>query len=252
MADTLVAEWGEHDILTLTLNRPERRNAVDAQLLGALAATLRKEMDRAGAIVLRGAGDVAFSAGYDLAQLTGTATDLDADRVIGDAVDAMRRCPAPIIARLHGHCHGAGVELALNCDLRIATPALRMSVPAVGLGVVYRYEFVARLVQTCGLARTSDLLLGMRELGGEEAYGWGLVTDVVRADELDARVRAEAERLSTSPRAGVRGTKASLNLVAGRGVAPEDLERAREFRAEAAASPERLEALRHRQKKVGG
>jgi enoyl-CoA hydratase len=252
LADTLVAEWGEHDILTLTLNRPERRNAVDVQLLGALAATLRKETDRAGAIVLRGAGDVAFSAGYDLAQLTGTATDLDADRVIGDAVDAMRRCPAPIIARLHGHCHGAGVELALNCDLRIATPALRMSVPAVGLGVVYRYEFVARLVQTCGLARTSDLLLGMRELGGEEAYAWGLVTDVVRADELDARVRAEAERLSTSPRAGVRGTKASLNLVAGRGVAPEDLERAREFRAEAAVSPERLEALRYRQKKVGG
>ncbi len=250
MPETLLHAWGEHDVLTLTLNRPQRRNAVDPELLTALAEALRTEGDRAGAVILRGAGDHAFSAGYDLARLTGTARDLDADGVIGRAADALRACPAPVIARLRGHCHGAGVELAMNCDLRIASPDLRMSVPAVGLGVVYRYPFLARLVQTCGLARTADLLLAMKELDGERAHEWGLVTEVVPAAEIDARIEKLARRLASSPRAAVRGTKASLNLLASRGLFAGDLELAQRLRAEAAASPERQEALRRRQKKV--
>ena len=192
MSDSLLREWGDEGVLTLTLNRPGRRNAVDPELLSALARALREEGERAGAVILRGAGDEAFSAGYDLSRLTGTASDLDADGVIGEAANALRECPAPVIARLRGHCHGAGVELAMNCDLRIASPDLRMSVPAVGLGVVYRYQFVARLVQTCGLARTADLLLAMPELDGERAHAWGLVTELVPATDVDARIEKVA------------------------------------------------------------
>ena len=249
MPESLLVEWGEHDVLTLTLNRPDRRNAVDPELLGALADALREHGGRAGAVILRGAGDAAFCAGYDLSRLTGTDTDLDADRFIGDAVTAIRQCPAPVVARLTGHCHGAGVELALNCDLRPATRELRMSVPAVSLGVVYRYQFVARLVQICGMARASDLLLGMRELDGETAMAWGLVTEVVEQSGLDANVRAAARKLATAPRAAVRGTKASLNLLAARGANNEDNELAQHLRAIAAASPERREALSRRRKK---
>ena len=249
-ADSLLLDWGEHEVLTLTLNRPDRRNAVDPELLGALAAALRQEGGRAGAVVLRGAGDDAFSAGYDLSRLTGTDKDLDADAVIGEAAAALRDCPAPVIARLRGHCYGAAVELALTCDLRVASPDLRMAVPAVSLGVVYRYQFVARLVQMCGLARASDLLLGMQELDGERAHAWGLVTELVAASEVDARVNALATQLARAPRTAVRGTKASLGLLAARGIDADDLEHARSLRAEAAASPERLEALRRRQKKV--
>ena len=234
----------------MTLNRPERRNAVDPDLLAALTQTLDEHGDRAGAVVLRGAGDVAFSAGYDLAHLTGTASDLDADQAIGGAVAALRRCPAPVIVRLGGHCHGAGVELALNCDLRIATHDLRMSVPAISLGVVYRYELVARLVQICGMARASDLLLGMRELSGEEAHSWGLVTEVVPRSELDMRIANTAERLATAPRAAVRGTKASLNLLAERGVVRQDAQFAHRLRAAAAANSERQDALRRRKQKL--
>jgi enoyl-CoA hydratase len=249
---TLLSEWGTDGVLTLTLNRPDRRNALDPELLSALAEALRTEGERAGAVILRGAGDDAFSAGYDLSRLTGTAQDLDADGVIGAAAGALRGCPAPVIARLQGHCHGAAVELAMNCDLRVASPELRMSVPAVGLGVVYRYEFVARLVQTCGLARTADLLLAMPELDGARAYAWGLVTEIVPSAEIDARVQALARRLATAPRAAVRGTKSSLNLLAARGVVPDDLHAAQRLRGEAAASPERQEALRRRQRKVTG
>ncbi|HEX2646211.1 MAG TPA: enoyl-CoA hydratase/isomerase family protein, partial [Candidatus Dormibacteraeota bacterium] len=194
-------------------------------------------------------GDMAFSAGYDLSRLTGTETDLDADRYIGDAVEAMRTCPAPVIARLQGHCHGAGVELAMSCDLRIATPGLRMSVPAVSLGVVYRYEFVARLVAICGLHRAADLLLGMQELDAETAREWGMLTEVVAASEIDARVYATAEKLADAPRAAVRGTKASLNLLLSRGIAAEDMTDAQRLRTAAASSPERHEALQRRRAK---
>lgn len=249
MSESLLHEWGEHDVLTVTINRPERRNAVDPELLLALALALRSEGSRARAVILRGAGDEAFSAGYDLSRLTGTAEDLEADHHIGEAAAAIRACPGPVIARLEGHCHGAGVELAMSCDLRISADRLQLSVPAVSLGVVYRFPFVARLVQICGSARTSDLLLGMPTLDAETAYQWGLVTEVVPAALLDARVAAVAERLATSPPAAVHGTKASLNLIERRGVAGEDLLEAQQLRAEAASSPERKEALERRRKR---
>src|SRR5437867_4217836 len=157
--------------------------------------------------------------------------------------------PAPVIARLAGHCHGAGVELALTCDLRVAAPTLRMSVPAVGLGVVYRYEFVARLVLMCGLARASSLLLGMRELDSGGADAWGLLSERCEASQLDARVRALAEKLATSPRSAVGGTKASLNLPVTRAVDAGDLQQAHLLRATAASSPERQQALSRRRKR---
>jgi enoyl-CoA hydratase len=249
MTEALLREWGAHDVLTLTINRPDRRNAVDPEILDALAEALRTDGERAGAIVLRGAGTEAFSSGYDLSRLTGSIEDLDADRHIGDAAAALRACPTPVIARLQGHCHGAGVELALNCDLRIATD-LRMSVPAVGLGVVYRYPFVARLVQICGIARASDLLLGMLELDSDTAWAWGLVTEVVATDMLDHRVAELAQRLALSPRPAVEGTKASLNLLDHRMVTGEDLAQAHEIRTRAAASPERKAAIERRKQRI--
>lgn len=249
MTESLLVEWGAHDVLTLTINRPARRNAVDPEVLGALAEALTSEGERAGAVILRGSGDEAFSAGYDLSRLTGTESDLDADRFIGEAVKAMRECPAPLIARLTGHCHGAGVELALSCDLRVGTPTVRMSVPAVGLGVVYRYEFVSRLVLMAGLSRAASLLLGMRELDVETADAWGIFTDLCEVEELDSRVNGLAEKLATSPRTAVLGTKASLNLLVARQVNADDLGSAQRLRSAAAASPERKEALDRRRKK---
>ena len=249
MTETLLREWGDRDVLTLTINRPERRNAVDPELLSALADALRTDGERAHAVILRGAGDEAFCAGYDLSRLTGTQDDLEADRFIGDAVKAIGDCPAPVIARLSGHCHGAGVELALTCDLRVGAPGLRMSVPAVSLGVVYRYEFVARLVLVCGLSRAATLLLGMEELDYESARSWGLLNLVTEQPDLDQRIGMLAEKLATSPRAAVRGTKASLALLAARMVNAEDMHVAQRLRAEAAGSPERREALSRRRKR---
>jgi enoyl-CoA hydratase/carnithine racemase len=249
LSDRLLAGWSENDVLTLTINRPEQRNAVDPELLSELSSALSEHGDRAGAVILRGSGDEAFCAGYDLARLTGTAADLEADGYIGEAVAAIGGCPAPVIARLAGHCHGAGVELALTCDLRVASPSLRMSVPAVSLGVVYRYEFIARLVAMAGAARASSLLLGMQTLNLEDASAWGFVNFSAAESELDGKVRDLARKLATSPRAAVRGTKASLNLLLARAIDQADFEVAQRLRAEAASSPERKQALDRRRKR---
>jgi enoyl-CoA hydratase/carnithine racemase len=246
----LRSEWGTHDILTLTIDRPDRRNALDPELLTALAAALRDDGERASVVILRGAGTEAFSSGYDLSRLTGTVDDLEADHYIGEAVTALRACPAPVIARLQGHCHGAAVELAMSCDLRVAADDLRLSVPAVSLGVVYRFQFLARLVQICGLARASDFLLAMPELDAGKAAAWGFVTEVSPGPEIDNRVNALAEKLAASPRTAVRGTKASLDLLARRAVSGEDLLLAQQLRSAAAASPERLEAVARRKQSM--
>src|SRR5260370_26905449 len=147
VAEFVLREWEPHDLLTLTINRPDLRNALDPELLTALAEALRDDGERASAVILRGAGTEAFSSGYDLSRLTGTVDDLEADRYIGEAATALHSCPAPVIARLQGHCHGAAVELAMSCDLRIAAADLPLSLPAVSLAAGYRFQILARLGQ---------------------------------------------------------------------------------------------------------
>src|SRR2546430_17671997 len=110
MTDSLLVEWGEHDVLTLTLNRPERRNALDPELLIALAESLDSHGDRARAVILRGAGVDAFSAGYDLSRPTGTPPDLGADGLLGEGGRPFPPGPAPGNAPPpRGRCGAGGV-----------------------------------------------------------------------------------------------------------------------------------------------
>src|SRR2546430_12828558 len=122
MTDSLLVEWGEHDVLTLTLNRPERRNALDPELLIALAESLDSHGDRARAVILRGAGVDAFSAGYDPSRLTGTPAGLEADRFIGEAGHALSPCAAPGLGRPRGRFSRAGGERRGHYCVRIGPP----------------------------------------------------------------------------------------------------------------------------------
>lgn len=202
-------------------------------------------------MVLRGAGGAAFSAGFDLDQIHGAESDLDADESIGKAVDAMLACSAPVIGLIQGHCHGAGVELALNCDLRIAADDLQLSLRAVSLGVVYRYQLVSRLVDIAGVGRAADLLLAMPVLGASEAHAWGLVTEVVQGADIDGRTREVAGMLASAPRSAVEGTKASLVMAARRTDLSVAVELSRVWRRAAVASPERRAALEAAKRRLG-
>ncbi|HEV2030467.1 MAG TPA: enoyl-CoA hydratase/isomerase family protein [Candidatus Dormibacteraeota bacterium] len=251
MAADLRVDWWSERVLVLTIDRPKRRNPVDHELLSALATELETNGAKAGAIVLRGAGGAAFSAGFDLDQIHGTEADLDADQSIGRAVDAITSSPAPVISMIQGHCHGAGVELALSCDLRVAADDLQLSLQAVSLGVVYRYQLISRLVEIAGLGRAADLLLARPVLGAPEALAWGLVTEVVPAGDIDRRTRELAEMLAASPRSAVEGTKASLQLAARHEPRENAMDQTRLMRRHAAVSPERRTALEAAKKRLG-
>jgi enoyl-CoA hydratase/carnithine racemase len=251
MTADLRAGWWSKNVLVLTMDRPRQRNPVDRELLAALASELETNGQKAGAVVLRGAGGSAFSAGFDLDQLHGTEADLEADQAIGMAVDAIRSCPAPVISMIQGHCHGAGVELALSCDLRLAAADLRLSLRAVSLGVVYRYELVSRLVEIAGLGRAADLLLAMPVLRASDALAWGLVTEVVASRDIELRTRELAEMLAAAPRSAVEGTKASLVLAARKLNGAAALEESGRWRLRAATSPERRAALEAAKKRLG-
>jgi enoyl-CoA hydratase/carnithine racemase len=251
MADDLRVDWWSERVLVLTIDRPKRRNPVDHELLAALAIALETDGARAGAVVLRGAGGAAFSAGFDLDQIHGTEADLDADQSIGKAVHAITSSRTPVISMIQGHCHGAGVELALSCDLRIAADDLQMSLQAVSLGVVYRYELISRLVEIAGLGRAADLLLARPVLGAREALAWGLVSEVVPAADTDRRTRELAEMLAASPRSAVEGTKASLQLAARNEPRERAVQQTRLLRQKASISPERRSALTAAKKRLG-
>lgn len=251
MSAHLGIDWWSAGVLALTIDRPERRNVVDHGLLAALAAALEREGARARAVVLRGAGGEAFSAGFDLDLLEGSETDLEADLAIGRAVEAIMSCPAPVIAMIQGHCHGAGVELALTCDVRMAASDLKLSLQAVSLGVVYRYELVSRLVQLAGLGRATDLLLMRPTLDAGTALAWGLVSQATAAGEVEARTRELAEAIASLPKSAVEGTKASLVLAARQAAAGIPMGQVLEWRRKAIASGERRAALDAAKKRLG-
>jgi enoyl-CoA hydratase len=180
----------------LTIDRPQRRNAVDA----ATAAELRRGLDQfeaddgARVLVLTGAGGEAFCAGADL-----KAIDLDVDDP-GGPMGFTRRTPAkPTIAAIDGWCLAGGLELALWCDLRIATPKSvfgcferRWGVPLIDGGT-------QRLPRVVGLGRALDMILTGRAVAAEEAEGIGLLTEVVAPGQHLDRALELAERLAAFP-----------------------------------------------------
>jgi enoyl-CoA hydratase len=182
--------------VVLTIDRPERRNAVDAATARALRAGLERfeADDEARALVLAGAGGEAFCAGADL-----KAMDLDVDDPAGPMGFSRLAASKPTIAAIDGWCLAGGLELALWCDLRVATPAStfgcferRWGVPLVDGGT-------QRLPRVVGLGRALDLILSGRAVGAEEAERIGLVTAVTTPGGHLERALALAEALAAFP-----------------------------------------------------
>lgn len=164
--------------LTLTLNAPERRNALSFELLEALATSLEKLPDEIGAVVLTGAGG-AFSAGADFRELTGTEIDVDIDNAVERAAQAIITCKVPVIAAIEGACMGAGAHLALSCDARIAGTGSFLHIPAVKLGILYSpasLEWLSRSYPRDSVRRL--MLLGER-FDAEAARDAGFFSRVV-------------------------------------------------------------------------
>ena len=186
---------------TITLNRPDQRNALNLEcwrLLEACAATIAADSS-IRVVLLTGTGTEAFSAGADIGEFATSRRD------VADATDYGERCeavfaawqalPQPVVARLHGYCLGAGFELALCADLRLASDTLRCGVPAVQRGFGVSLGDLERLRAVTSAHWAKRLLLTGEELTAAAAHQCGLLDLVVPAAELDAAVEAVVRRL---------------------------------------------------------
>lgn len=189
------------DIATVTLNRPDRLNAVDKAMWQRLSAIMA-EVAGDGAIrcvIVCGAG-AAFGAGADVAEFTSEretpAKAAAYAEVMGAALRALRDCPAPTVARIHGACAGAGLEIAIRCDLRIAAEGSRFGAPVQRLGIAMPYPEIAALIELVGPGTALEILLEGRLFGAREAYERGLISRVVADASLAEEAQVTARRIA--------------------------------------------------------
>ena len=201
-------------VATITLNRPDAMNALNAQLRAELRQVLKALARDATSrvVVLTGAGR-AFCAGADL---RGGASEREFRRVIVDEynpiIEAMRELPKPIIAKVNGAAAGAGLSLALAADLVVAAESARFVVAFHRIGLVPDSGLTRVLVRALGRHRAFELLLGERHLDAAEAAAVGLVAASVPDARLDEVVDDLARRLAAGPTAGIALTKRLVNL----------------------------------------
>ncbi len=251
MADEVLTErLDDGTIGSVTLNRPDRHNAMNRALSGQLTATLHA-LDRdpaVRAIIVRGAGERAFSSGADLYEMRASRTEAVAPEESGSSVGTAIEAPAtlakPVIAMIHGYCIGGGCELALACDLRIADDRARFGIPAAKLGVVLDVAEVRRLYEAVGGAVAKEMLFTGRMLDAREALAVGLTNQVVAPDELYDTVIALARQIAANAPTTVASVKALINGMI-EGVGAEELAACRaRFAAHAARGNERDEGVR--------
>jgi enoyl-CoA hydratase/carnithine racemase len=206
----------------LTLDRPERRNALSPRMLIDLHEALASwgGEDEIRAVVIRGAGEKAFSAGYDISAIPTDVTPETASRLrdrnpLQLALESAKHFPYPTIAMLNGHCFGAAVHLALCCDLRVGADDIAVGIPPARLGVVYPHEGIAQVAQVVGMARAREIFFTGRSYRGEGLRAIGLVDQLVPRGELEATVFELAEEISSNAPLSLKGMKRILNLIEG-------------------------------------
>jgi len=199
-----------------TIDREERRNALDAHHCDELRAALTGNPDLR-AVVIAGAG-TAFCAGADLGTrfADGGGRGADTFRPAFELVlDAIVDYPAPVIAAIHGPAIGAGMQLAIACDLRIAGPRARLAIPGGNLGILLSPSNITRLAVLVGQGAARDFLLAGRTVDAAEATTIGLVQRT--ADDPIAAARELAAAIAALAPLSVQGHKRALNLVAAQG-----------------------------------
>ncbi|AKT42820.1 enoyl-CoA hydratase/isomerase family protein [Chondromyces crocatus] len=205
-------------VVVLTLDRPERRNAIDRTLARALGEAVRKASNDASvrAIVLTAAGDGVFTAGGDIreiAQLTQDGAPGSAILDVFQDLVALEEGDVPIIAAVHGDVFGGGCELLLLCDFVLVEEQATLAFRHARMGLSPAWGGLPRLVERVGPLHASRLLLTAERIGAAEAFRIGLVNEVVPRASSRAKALALAEELSRAPRSSVAALKHALRKV---------------------------------------
>lgn len=189
-------------IATVTINRPDRMNALNLPVWrGLTAAFLDLSTDaEVRAIILRGSGTKAFAPGADIEEFDTLRANAqqakDYDVVMRGALDAVKNCPQPVIAMIYGPCVGGGLELACCCDMRLAARSGKFGVPINKISVVMAYPEIAMIRQIAGPAVAAEILLEARIFDADEALVKGLVNRVYDDEALEGEVLAAAKRMA--------------------------------------------------------
>ncbi len=190
------------DIATVTLNRPDKLNALNKALWTAVGTMVSEVAadETVRCIVIRGAGERAFSPGADITEFETERSTVEQARAYGGlmhkAMSAIRDCPQPTIALIQGICVGGGLELACMCDLRICGESSRFGVPINRIGVIMAYPEIEALIDLVGRATALEILLEGRVFGAQEAKEKRLITRVVPDDQVVEEVYATAQRIA--------------------------------------------------------
>lgn len=242
MADLRV-EAPREGIRLLTLSRGAKRNALSR----ALIAALRQALDEAGAegaraVVIAGEGQ-AFSAGADFADLEGDASDEEFDAAMSGLTGALRESALVSFAAIDGACVGAGLDLALACDFRVAAPGAFFALPAVRMGILYNPRRLAQLLPMMSRAAASRLLLLAERLDRDEALAGGIVTHACDRPGQDAVAEAALELAARAAALPPLAQGAAKAFVAAFGEPDFSAADWQARRLELLSSPERREAL---------
>jgi enoyl-CoA hydratase/carnithine racemase len=214
-------------VARLTIDNPAKRNALDHAILDAIAATV-PTLD-ARCLLITAAGPV-FSAGYDIGGLPKDEFAHQAESLVAhpfhDAIEALDAFPFPAVAALNGHAIGGGLELALACDLRLASEDAKVGMPPARLGLVYSHTGLRKFVDAIGAARTRELFFTARNVSAQTAAAWGLVNEVLPADELAERAVGYAGEIAALAPLSQRGNKRVIGeLLAAEGALDPETER---------------------------
>ena len=206
-------------IATISLNRPERLNAMSVAVWRGIAVAAQEaDADSdVGVVVIRGAGRKAFSAGADITEFEEQRATPEralayAD-LVNDAMEAVVRVRKPVIAMIYGYCVGGGCEVAVCADLRIAADDAVFGIPASRIGLAVAMEDVQRLVDLVGPSNAKLILFSGQHFPAARALQMGLVTEIVPADELEARTYELAESIQRAAPTAVRWSKEAVAAV---------------------------------------
>jgi enoyl-CoA hydratase/carnithine racemase len=205
-------------VARLTLDSPQKRNALDHDVLDAIAEVLPRLDDgiETRCMLFTGTGSM-FSAGYDIGGIPDESFQRDAEALVAHpfhaAMEAITNHPYPVVAAINGHCLGGGLELAIRCDLRIAAEGVKLGMPPARLGLIYGHTGLRRFIDVVGVARTKELFLVGRNFESRRAEEMGLVNRVVPAGELEEASVALAGDIAAGAPLAARGNKRAIETL---------------------------------------